>query len=421
MAFVPNIEMTCTLYYVGFPKTWKERLVKIERMLKPKWNGVYALPTYALKNSLGAWMDGIIELTPLRMESNDEMWAISCEQEINTKLLFEHIIIWLHSYYLSNSKVSPIAKSEIQSLIHSMNVEELNALAGSKTVRLFDSNGIPTESYSYAAFSLMVTNALVGKSIMIDGHEVVLNYAGKNQLVSDLQGNGNNVYSYGVSFSLQTVPPERKSLLLCDCCIHRWIPGKWKDKPYFNKDNIVAHIWTENHRIYKLPILQKYKTEEEYFWQETEEKYYNLYNYGSLPSAREVIDSLDKYLEGNQKITCLYKNGMDGLGFATQSTLFMSLCKQLKESIDNIRYVLCGADELVKLMINRDPVMTMYNDKTRAISQFTERDKKDYHDMLCDPMVWGDSGHPFVTEALDYIFTYTGGNAMYGKLICDAR
>lgn len=152
---------------------------KIERMLKPKWNGVYALPTYALKNSLGAWMDGIIELTPLRMESNDEMWAISCEQEINTKLLFEHIIIWLHSYYLSNSKVSPIAKSEIQSLIHSMNVEELNALAGSKTVRLFDSNGIPTESYSYAAFSLMVTNALVGKSIMIDGHEVVLNYAGK--------------------------------------------------------------------------------------------------------------------------------------------------------------------------------------------------------------------------------------------------
>lgn len=103
----------------------------------------------------------------------------------------------------------------------------------------------------------------------------------------------------------------------------------------------------------------------------------------------------------------------------TQSTLFMSLCKHLKESIDNIKYVLCGADELVKLMINRDPVMTMYNDKTRAISQFTERDKKDYHDMLCDSMVWGDSGHPFVTEALDYIFTYTGGNAMYGKLICD--
>lgn len=362
MAFVPNIEMTCTLYYVGFPKTWKERLVKIERMLKPKWNGVYALPTYALKNSLGAWMDGIIELTPLRMESNDEMWAISCEQEINTKLLFEHIIIWLHSYYLSNSKVSPIAKSEIQSLIHSMNVEELNALAGSKTVRLFDSNGIPTESYSYAAFSLMVTNALVGKSIMIDGHEVVLNYAGKNQLVSDLQGNGNNVYSYGVSFSLQTVPPERKSLLLCDCCIHRWIPGKWKDKPYFNKDNIVAHIWTENHRIYKLPILQKYKTEEEYFWQETEEKYYNLYNYGSLPSAREVIDSLDKYLEGNQKITCLYKNGMDGLGFAKNGIGTGVSVSEKKDIFDS---VMSHISEMVCMVEGIERIRSSKNARTK--------------------------------------------------------
>lgn len=315
MAYVPNSEVMCKLYYVGFPKAWKERLVKVERIAKPKWSGVYALPTYALKNSLGAWLDGIIELTPLRMESNDEMWAISCEQEINTKLLFEHIVIWLHSYYLSNPKLHPNARVEIQELINSMSVDELDNLVGSKTVKLFDEEGIPTENYSYSAFSLMVTKALVGKSVVVDGHEVILNYAGKNQLVSDIQGDGNNVYSYGISFSLQTVPPERKSLLLCDCCIHRWIPGKRKDKPYLNKDSMVAHIWVENNRIYKLPIFQKYKTEEEYFWQETEEKYYNLYNYRSLPSAREVIDSLDKFMEGNQKITCLYKNGMDGLGF----------------------------------------------------------------------------------------------------------
>lgn len=101
----------------------------------------------------------------------------------------------------------------------------------------------------------------------------------------------------------------------------------------------------------------------------------------------------------------------------TQSVLFKDLCKQLKESIDNIRYVICGADELVKLMINRDPVMVMYKDKTRAIGQFTERDKGDFIDMLCDEMVWGNDGHPFTQEALNYIFTYTGGNAMYGKLI----
>lgn len=315
MAFVPNSNVMCKLYYVGFPKKWKDKLIKIEKIINPKWSGMYALPTYALKNSLGAWFDGIIDLAPLRMESNDEMWAVSCEQEINTRLLLDHIEIWLYSYYSSKFKLHPDVKMEIQELINSMNVGELNAVAGIKTVRLFDEEGIPTENYSYSAFTMMITNALVGKSIEIDGHNVILNYAGKNQLISDLQGQGNNVYSYGVSFSLQTVPPERKSLLLCDCCIHRWIPNKWKDKPYLNKKNVMAHVWVGNNRIYRLPIFQKYKTDEEYYWPEAEEKYYNLYNYRSLPTAREVIDSIDKWLLEDQKITCMYKNGMDSLGF----------------------------------------------------------------------------------------------------------
>ncbi len=315
MAFVPNNQVVCKLHYVGFPNAWKEKIIKVEKIMKPRWDGTYALPTYALKNSLGAWLDGIIEISPLRLNSNDEMWAISCEQEINTELLYEHIVIWLHSYYLDNPRLYPNAKTEIQELLNSMSVDELNGLKGSREVHLFDKNGIPTENYSYSAFSLMVTNALVGKSVEIDGHTVILNYAGKNQLISDIQGEGNNVYSYGISFSLQTIPPERKSLLLCDCSIHRWIPGKRKEKPYLNKENMIAHVWVGNNRIYKLPIYQKYKSEEEYFWQEVEEKYYNLYNYRSLPTARKLLDSIDTYLLGDMRITCLYKNGMDSSGF----------------------------------------------------------------------------------------------------------
>lgn len=312
MAFVPNSEVICRLYYVGFPKAWKEKLIKAEKIMKPRWDKTYALPTYALKNSLGAWLDGIIELKPIREESNDEMWVISCEQEINTNLLFQHIEIWLKSYYLDNSKVYPNAKAEIQELISSMSIEELNTSKGNREVRLFDENGIPTESYSYSAFTLMAINALVGKSIRIDGRDVVLNYAGKNQLISDIQGDGSNVYSYGVSFSLQTIPPERKSLFLFNCCIHRWIPGKWKDKPYLNKENLMAHVWVGNNRIYKLPIYQKYKSKEEYYWNEVEEQYYNIYKHKALPTAEEIINSIDAYLLGAVKITCLYRNGIDG-------------------------------------------------------------------------------------------------------------
>ena len=272
MAFVPNPDAECRLYYVGFPKKWKDSLIRAEKAANPKWSGVYALPTYALGKSLGTWMDGIVELALLRLDSKDEMWAISCEQEINTEQLLEHMKAWIQVQYGNNYKYRPAAV-EIQKLLQEMKVEDLNELAGSKNVRLFDVDGIPTENYSYAAFSLMVINALTGKEIQIDGHRVKLNYAGKNQLISDIQGEGDHSYSYGISFSLQTVPPERKALLLCDCCIHRWIPDRWSEKPYLNGDNLTAHIWMENNRIYKLPIFQKYKTEEEYSWKEPEKTY----------------------------------------------------------------------------------------------------------------------------------------------------
>ena len=321
MAYVPDNETVCTLYYVGFPKAWKEKLIEIEKIAKPRWDGTYALPTYALRNSLGAWMDGVIDLTPLRAESNDEMWAISCEQDIDVQKLCEHIEIWLHSYYLGNSRLPLAAKQKTEQLLSEICVEELEKLKGCKEVKLFDENGIPTENYSYSAFTLMVTKALTGKSIYIAGREIKFNYAGKNQLISDIQEERKYSYSYGLSFSLQTTPPERKSLLLCDCCIHRWIPGnaaKKRNKDPFLTENTIAHVWVGNNKIYKLPIYQKYRGGDkltEYFWEETEEKYYNLYNSKTLPSAREVIVSIDSYLSGEMKITCLYKNGMSGNGF----------------------------------------------------------------------------------------------------------
>ena len=113
MAFVPNPDAECRLYYVGFPKKWKDSLIRAEKAANPKWSGVYALPTYALGKSLGTWMDGIVELAPLRLDSKDEMWAISCEQEINTEQLLEHMKAWIQVQYKSgNSIVSdPVSPS----------------------------------------------------------------------------------------------------------------------------------------------------------------------------------------------------------------------------------------------------------------------------------------------------------------------
>lgn len=101
----------------------------------------------------------------------------------------------------------------------------------------------------------------------------------------------------------------------------------------------------------------------------------------------------------------------------TKSPAFRDFCKSLGDTNGCIRYVICGADELVKLMINKDSIF-MYGDNTRPIGQFDpEKDKDGYFDMLRDPQVWGGVKPPFTREALEYIFSYTAGNALYGKMI----
>lgn len=101
----------------------------------------------------------------------------------------------------------------------------------------------------------------------------------------------------------------------------------------------------------------------------------------------------------------------------TQSDLFKDFCRGLNKFGSSIRYVICGADELVKLMLNKNGI-TLFGDSQRPIGQFDAKDdKEDYFNMLRDPAVWGNVEPPFTDKALDYIFTYTGGNALYGKMI----
>ncbi len=97
----------------------------------------------------------------------------------------------------------------------------------------------------------------------------------------------------------------------------------------------------------------------------------------------------------------------------SKSALFKKFCELLMTNKYGIKYVLCGADELVKYMIYPKGY-NPFAENSLPIDQFKEKDKCDYFKMLKD--IWN-GNCPFTDEALDYIFSYTGGNALYGKMI----
>lgn len=185
MAFAPNKETKCKIYYIGFPKVWKDKLIEIERKNKPNWNKKYALPTNILKNSLNAWVDGIVNINPIYSMSNDDKWIISCEP-IDEKIILKHINIWLTSYYLSDKKLSINTINEVDKLSETINSKDLANLKGCEEVILFDENGCAKENYTFNIFSLLIVKSLIGKQIEIGGNIIKLNYSGKNELISDI-------------------------------------------------------------------------------------------------------------------------------------------------------------------------------------------------------------------------------------------
>lgn len=96
-----------------------------------------------------------------------------------------------------------------------------------------------------------------------------------------------------------------------------------------------------------------------------------------------------------------------------------SLCSAFKDDITNIKLVLCGSDDLVKIIELRNNediwwAVTKNADLIR-ISQLIDHD---FYDMMKDRTIWEQEENiPYTEAALKAMYTYTGGNAIYGKII----
>ncbi|MDD7428287.1 MAG: DUF3962 domain-containing protein [Oscillospiraceae bacterium] len=309
MAYKIKPNQKRTIYYLGFPTSWKEELIKITKTNKPNFKSEYGLQTSALQKMVDSWMEGIVSMTTLKGYSDDSRWISSTipfdEKRIN--ILFGIIRVWIMATYVSINKANPLGVSMAKELCATMKADEFYALCSKKDVLLSTSDGCVSNE-AYQAIPLIVVNKLVGKNIEIGGTQLHLSYAAKNELVSNAitEPKSGHTYSFVFRFSVQTTPPQREALLLCDISMRRWIYArKNKEKAPFLKNAIISHIKISDDKFCQIPIQYSYETKS-LDWKSQDRECYNLYGYEPLPNINDLWTAVEK---GNNTYFLPYANG----------------------------------------------------------------------------------------------------------------
>ena len=342
LAYKLSPGQTCTLYYLGFPQTWKATLLDIARKNNPHFKDEYGLPTNALKKLVDSWMEGVISLAPLKKDSNDEYWLTSCcaYSEKNIQALCSIIKVWVKATYVTAPRALPLVKKLANDFCDMINPEALMALQTTAEVCLTLKDGTVCEE-AYQAVPLLAVNQLLGKEIVLNGQTLHLCYAAKNQLISHaiVDPKSQHQYSFVFDLSVQTTPPQRKALLLCQMSIRRWIPDSYgKERTPFLSESIISHIKVSDDKYCQVSIAYDYNSRQ-IDWKAQDKECYNIWGYEQLPSADDVLRGPATYAE---KILLPYKNGMGGfvdsrigtgVSVVDKSSLYQSIFSLLKGMI----------------------------------------------------------------------------------------
>lgn len=312
LAYKLSPGQTCTLYYLGFPQTWKATLLDIARKNNPRFKDEYGLPTNALKKLVDSWMEGVIALSPLKKDSHDEHWLTSCYEysEKNIQALCSIIKVWVKATYVTSPKVSPIVKKLANDFCDIIKAEDIAALQTTAEVCLTLEDGTVCEE-AYQAVPLLAVNRLLGSKVVLSGQTLHLCYVAKNQLISHpiIDPKSHHQYSFVFDLSVQTTPPQRKALLLCQMSIRRWIPDIYnKERAPFLSESISSHIKVSDNKYCQVPIAYDYNSNR-LDWKAQDKECYNIWGYEQLPSADDVLRDPATY---TAKILLPYKNGMGG-------------------------------------------------------------------------------------------------------------
>ncbi|MEG2686712.1 MAG: DUF3962 domain-containing protein [Christensenellaceae bacterium] len=320
LAYKLSPKQTCTLYYLGFPEAWKTSLLDITRKSNPHFKDEYALPTIALKKLIDSWMDGVIAFAPLKKDSPDEHWLTSCcaYTEKDIKALCDIIKVWVKATYVTATQVSPLVQKLANDFCSTIEVKTLAKLQSKSEVRLTLEDGTVCEA-AYQAIPLLAINRLLGQEIILNEQPLHFCYATKNQLISNpiADPKSHHQYSFVFDLSVQTTPPQRKALLLCQMSIRRWISDRFSTKEAtFLPESINAHVKISEDKYCQVPIAYDYNAKQiDWKWQDKE--CYNIWGYEQLPTAETLLMAPAEYAKS---ILLPFKNGMWGFNASAIGT-----------------------------------------------------------------------------------------------------
>ena len=342
-----------TLYYLGFPQTWKAILLDIAQKNNPRFKDEYGLPTNALKKLVDSWMEGVISLAPLKRDSHDEHWLTSCYaySEKSIQALCSIIKVWVKATYVTAPRVSPLVKKLANDFCDIINPDSFMALQTTAEICLTLEDGTVCEE-AYQAVPLLAVNRLLGNEVVLNGQTLHLCYAAKNQLISHpiIDSKSHHQYSFVFDLSVQTTPPKRKALLLCQMSIRRWIPDNYnKERIPFLSKGISSHIKVSDSKYCQVPIAYDH-INKRLDWQAQDKECYNIWGYEQLPSADDVLKDPTTY---TAKILLPYRNGMSGfvaseIGTGVSMVDKASLYKSLSALLGGM---ICEQPEAKRIML----------------------------------------------------------------------
>lgn len=331
------------LYYLGFPEKWKKELLVIAQKNNPKFRNEYGLPTNTLKKMIDSWMDGIVALRPLNAFSNDEQWLAACVPftEKRIAVLFGIIKSWVAGTYISGYK-APLVSNLARSFISNATKEEIAVLSSERDVVLSGNDGTVNEE-AYQAIPLIAVNKLLGKNIEVNGTTLHLYYAAKNELISQPieDPKSHHSYSYVFNFSVQTTPPDRHALLLCNMSIRRWVPERFdKDKAVYSDNAINVHVYVGGDKFCQIPIYRISK-DKGFAWRKQDKECYDLWGFEPLIEPSDLWEEIE---QGKGNYLLPYKNGMPsftiskigtGVPVKDKAELYQQILVNLNEIVDS--------------------------------------------------------------------------------------